>query len=260
MVHTSVLMHWPTKVPPTGIDLVTFPKLLCVHAILTWGSCMCMLAGRVVLMFGWWCRRPLVIWDFNFLGRPEVNTIYTLFNAIIHVVIVSLTLFVLSLFYVLLQAYTILSIRGMPLVLHSSHLTSRSDIKHKNSEVLPDNLELHKSCLTTGIPRSTWSLSSVLECWRWGSWFLMTCTPIHSLDNDWSSPLAVCCTTLSACIATPVKCFMHGKDKTWNLAMQVPRVVQELEVVGTRKPLVLRHNKPCRSFEMKSQQLCGQST
>ena len=105
-----------------------------------------------------------MIRDFNFLGRLEVNTIYTLFNAIIHVVIVSVTLFVLSLFSMLLQAHTILSIRGMPLVLHSSHRTSRLDIKHKNSKVLPDNLELHRSYLTTGIPHFAWSLNGVLEC------------------------------------------------------------------------------------------------
>ena len=156
----------------------------CVRAILTWGSRMCMLAGRVVLMIRRWCRRPLAIQDFNSLGRLEVNTISTLVNAIIHVVIMSVTLFVLSLFSVLLQAHTILSIQGMPLVLHSSHRTSQSDITHKNSEVLLNNLELHKSSLTTGIPRSAWSLSAVLECWRWGSQFLMTCTPIHNLDND----------------------------------------------------------------------------
>ena len=68
------------------------------------------------------------------------------------------------------------------------------------------------------------------------------------------------CPTLSACIAMTMKCFMHRKDKTCHLAMQVPQMVQELEVVGTRKPLVLRLNKPCLSFEMKSQQLYGQST
>ena len=159
-----------------------------------------------------------------------------------------------------LQAHSIFSIWGMPLVLHSSHYTSSSDITHKNTEVLVDKLELHKSCLTIGIPCSAWSLGGVLECWRRGSRFLMTCTPIHSLDNDWSSLRAVRCTTSSACIATLMKCFMHGKDKTWNQAMQVPQVVQELEVEGTRKPLVLRHNEPCPSFGMTSQQLCGQST
>ena len=99
-----------------------------------------------------------MIRDFNFLGRLEVNTIYTLFNAIIHVVIVLVTLFVLSLFSVLLQAHNILLIRGMPLVLHSSHRTSQSDIMHKNSEVLPNNLELHKSYLTIGIPHFAWSI------------------------------------------------------------------------------------------------------
>ena len=46
----------------------------------------------------------------------------------------------------------------MPLVLHSSHRTSRSDIKHKNSEVLPDNLKPHMSCLTIGIPHFAWSI------------------------------------------------------------------------------------------------------
>ena len=189
-----------------------------------------------------------------------MNTKYTLFHVVINVVTVSLTIFVLSLFFVLLQAYTILSIRGMPLALHSSHRTTSSNIMHKNTEVLADKLELHKSCLTIGIPRSAWSLGGVLECWRGGSRFSMTCTPIHSLDNDWSSPCVVRCTTSSACIATPMKCLMHGKDKTWNLAMQVPRVVQELEVEGMRKPLVLRHNEPCPSFGMSSQQLCGQTT
>ena len=101
---------------------------------------------------------------FNSLGHPEVNTISTLFNAIIHVVIVSVALFVLSLFFALLQAHTILSIRGMPLVLHSSHCISRLDIVHKSSKVLPDNLQLPRSSLTIGIPHSAWSLSNVLEC------------------------------------------------------------------------------------------------
>ena len=184
MVHTSVLMHQAAKVPRTKIDPMTFLRMWFVRAILTWGSCMCMLARRVVLMIHGWCRRPLAIRDFNSLGHPEVNTISTLFNAIIHVVIVSVTLFALSLFSVLLQAHTILSIQGMPLVLHSSHRTSQSNITHKNSEVLPNNLELHRSSLTTGIPHSAWSLSEVLECWRWESQFLMTCTLIHNLDND----------------------------------------------------------------------------
>ena len=160
----------------------------------------------------------------------------------------------------LLQAYTILSIWGMPLALNSSHHTSSLDITHKNTEVLVDKIELHKSCLTTGIPCFAWSLGGVLECWRGGSQFSMICTSIHSLDNEWLSPRAVRCTTSSACIATSMKCLMHGKDKTWNLATQVPQVVQELEVEGTRKPLVLRHREPCPSFEMTAQQLCGQST
>ena len=162
MVHTSVLMHQAAKVPPTKIDPMTFLRMWFVRAILTWGSRMCILVGRVVHMICGWCRRPLPIRDFNSLGHPEVNTISTLFNAIIHVVIVSVALFVLSLFFALLQAHTILSIRGMPLVLHSSHCISRLDIVHKSSKVLPDNLQLPRSSLTTGITRSAWSLSGVL--------------------------------------------------------------------------------------------------
>lgn len=166
MVHTSVLLHRPAKVLPTRVDPVTVPRLLCVRAILIWGSHMHMLAERVVHMICGWCKRPLAIQNFNSLGHPEVNTKYSLFNALINVVIVLVTLFMLSLFYVLLQAYTILLIRGMPLVLHSFHRTSPSNITHRTTKVLADKLELHKSCLTTGIPRSTWSLNCVLECWR----------------------------------------------------------------------------------------------
>ena len=93
-----------------------------------------------------------------------MNTKYTLFHVVINVVTVSFIIFALSLFSVLLQAYTILSIWGMPLALNSSHHTSSLDITHKNTEVLVDKIELHKSCLTTGIPCFAWSLGGVLEC------------------------------------------------------------------------------------------------
>ena len=213
MVHTSVLMHRDAKVLPTGIDAVTFPRMWCV----------CNFDMRFTYVHAGWegsvhnsrvMQKAIANLGFQFpwlpRGERHIHLVYCNYSCCYSI---SYAIRVKSPF-LLLQAHTILSIRGMPLVLHSFHCISRSDITHKSLEVLPDNLEFQRSSLTTGIPCSAWSLSGVLECWKRGSRFLMTCTPIHSLDNNWSSSLVVRCTTLSTCIATPMKCFMHGKDKT----------------------------------------------